>query len=102
MKAIRLAIKALATMDPALERTRQERWVEAAAKHTARQYNLKYVPAQPVVGVRADVVFTVGGLPICGISAGSNNRIPAKIMANVIESDMRRLTRPVDWEYSVQ
>lgn len=92
---------ALAAFDPALARTRQERWVEAAARLTARQFNLTYVPAAPIIGVKADVVFNVGGLPICGINCGVNNRIPPKVLARVVEPTMRRLTKSVNWEYSV-
>jgi len=91
----------LAAFDPALARTRQERWVEAAARLTARQFNLTYVPAAPVVGVKADVVFNVGGLPICGINCGANNHIPPKVLARVVEPTMRSLTKSVNWEYSV-
>lgn len=100
-KLMKMISDALLTFDPALVRTRQERWVEAAARLTARQFNLAYVPAQPVVGVKADVVFNVGGLPICGINCGVNNRIPPKVLARVVEPSMRRLTKSVNWEYSV-
>lgn len=92
----------LAELDPALARTRQECWVEAAAKRVAADFNLQYVPARSTLGVRADVVFCVGGLPICGVSRGSNNNIPPKVLARVVEPSMRQLTKSVGWEYSVQ
>lgn len=101
IKFMKMLSDALIAVDPALARTRQERWVERAAQLTAREFNLRYVPAQSVVGVQADVVFKVGGLPICGVSRGTNNKIPPKVLARVVEPSMRRLTKSVNWEYSV-
>lgn len=93
-------LKAVYALDPALERTREERQLEKAVQLVAKEHNLQYVPATPMKGIPADVVFNVGGLPICGLSKGPNNHIPTGVLARVVEPKVLELTRGINWEFS--
>lgn len=88
------------TMDPAMDRVDEDLALEQAVKEVAQRFGLSYVPQQPLVGVKADIIIERQGLPLCGISGQSKTGIPKGVLARAIQTHICQLT-DVSWDYQL-